>query len=235
MIVPRSPDASSPRPRGPAEFSPTGGNCRKAALTDGDIWPSCQQISSLRASGRSGAASPAALAAYAAAPSACAPIWGMAAACPAARAAAAAARDFTSRAAPPAMNRRRIPSATPSSQRAKARVRAIAARGRLSCGASASNSSSTRSAQSAAHAATIRRSPSLSACGEVILRSFHAFTVAPSMPRIVGLTAGRRGCASRDESGRPPNAAGRLVTAAVGSAGAGKASVARCASLGPRD
>jgi len=178
MIVRRRPDASSPRPRGPARFSPTGGNCRRAALTGGDIWPSCQRISSLAASGRSGATSPAALAAYAAAPSACAPIWGSAAACPAARAAAAAAGDFTSRAAPPAMNRRRIPSSTPSSPRAKARVRTIASRGRLSSGASASNSSSTRSAQSAAHAATIRRSPSLSVCGEPIPRSFHAFSAA---------------------------------------------------------
>jgi len=84
--------------------------------------------------GRLGAASPAALAASAAAPSACAPIWGMAAACPAARAAAAAG-DFTSRAAPPAMNRRRICSAAHSSPRAKARVRAIESRGRLSSGA----------------------------------------------------------------------------------------------------
>ena len=54
--------------------------------------------------------------------------------------------------------RRRIASATPSSPRAKARVRAMASRGRRSCGASASNTHSTRSAQSAAHAATIRRS-----------------------------------------------------------------------------
>ena len=91
MIVPRRPDASSPRPRGPAEFSPSGGNCRRAALTGGDKCPTCQRISSAMASGRLRATSPVALAAYAAAPSACAPIWGMAAACPAARAAAAAA------------------------------------------------------------------------------------------------------------------------------------------------
>lgn len=175
MIVPRRPEARSPGPRGPDEFSPTGGSCRRAALTAADIRPSCQRISSLTASGRSGAASAAALAAYAAAPSACAPIWGMAAACPAARAAAAAAGDLTSRAAPPAMNRRRICSATPNSPRANARVRAIASRGRLSSGASASKSSSTRSAQSAAHAATIRRSDSLSVCEERTRRFSQGF------------------------------------------------------------
>ncbi len=42
----------------------------------------------------------------------------------------------------------------------------MASRGRVSPGASASNSPSTRSAQSAAHTATIRRSASLSVCGE---------------------------------------------------------------------
>ena len=74
MTVPRRPDARSPGPRGPDEFSPTGGNCRSAALAAVDIRPSCQRISSLTADRRSGAASPAALAAYAAAPRACAPI-----------------------------------------------------------------------------------------------------------------------------------------------------------------
>ena len=44
----------------------------------------------------------------------------------------------------------------------------MASRGRLSPGASASNNPSTRSAQSAAHTATIRRSASLSVCGEPI-------------------------------------------------------------------
>ena len=71
--------------------------------------------------------------------------------------------------APPPMKRRRISSATPSSPRAKERVRAMESRGRLSPGASASKSPSTRSAQSAAHAATIRRSASLSVCGELTL------------------------------------------------------------------
>ena len=108
MMTPRRPDASSPGPSGPDAFSPTGGSCRRAALAAADIWPSCQQISSLTASGRSGAASPVALAAYAAAPRACAPICGTLAACPAARAAATAAGALTSRAAASATKRRRI-------------------------------------------------------------------------------------------------------------------------------
>ncbi len=74
MIVPRRPDASSPGPSKPDEFSPTGGSCRSAALAAADKRSSCQPISSLTASGWSPAASPAALAAYAAAPRACAPI-----------------------------------------------------------------------------------------------------------------------------------------------------------------
>ncbi len=90
----------------------------------------------------------------------------MLAACPAARAAATAAGTLTSRAAAPPRKRWRISSATSSSPRAKARVRAIASRGRLSLGAAVSNKPSTRSAQSAAHAATIRRSASLNVCGE---------------------------------------------------------------------
>src|SRR3954454_14496439 len=94
----------------------------------------------------------------------------MAAACPAARAAAAAAGALTSRAAPPPVSRRRISPATSSSPRPKARVRAMESRGRVSPGASASNSSSTRSAQSAAQPATIRRSGSLSVCGEATPR-----------------------------------------------------------------
>ncbi len=66
-------------------------------------------------------------------------------------------------------------SPAPSSPPAKARSRAMASRGRLSPGASASNSPSTRSAQSAAHTATIRRSASLSVCGEPTPRFSHAF------------------------------------------------------------
>ena len=166
MIVPSRPDASSPGPSGPDLFSPTGGSCRSAALLNADIWLSCHWISSATACGPSGAASPAALAAYAAAPSACAPMWGMAAACPAALAAATAGGAATSRAAAPPRKRRRISSETSSSPRAKARARAMASRGRLSPGASASNNHSTRCAQSAAHPATIRLSASLSVCAE---------------------------------------------------------------------
>ena len=166
MIVPSRPDASSPGPNGPDLFSPTGGSRRSAVLVAAGIWLSCHRISSVTASWRSGAASPAALAAYAAAPRACAPMWGMAAACPAALAAATADGVATSRAAAPPTKRCRICSATSSSPWAKARVRAMASRGRLSAGASASNNHSTRCAQSAAHPATSRLSPSLSVCGE---------------------------------------------------------------------
>jgi hypothetical protein len=185
MTVPRRPDARRPGPSGPDRFSPTGGSCRRAVLTSTDILPSCQRISSLTASGRSVAARPTALAAYAAAPRACAPMWGIAAACPAARAAAAAAALLTSRAAAPPANRRWISFATSSSPRPKARVRAIASRGLGSPGASASKTASTRSAQSAAHRATIRRSASLSVCGEptrgiLASRSRHPPTFSPN-------------------------------------------------------
>jgi hypothetical protein len=74
MIVPSRPDARSPGPSGPDESVPTGGSCRSAASTAGDRWRSCQRISSLTTSGRSGAARLAASAAYAAAPRACAPM-----------------------------------------------------------------------------------------------------------------------------------------------------------------
>ena len=56
-----------------------------------------------------------------------------------------------------------------SSPRAKARVRAIPSRGRRFPVASASNNPSTHSAQSTAQAATIRRSASISVCGEITL------------------------------------------------------------------
>jgi hypothetical protein len=45
MMVPRSPDASSPGPRGPDELLATGGSRRRAVPTGGDMWPSCQRIS----------------------------------------------------------------------------------------------------------------------------------------------------------------------------------------------
>ena len=95
----------------------------------------------------------------------------MAAACPAARAAAAAGARSSAAGIPPA-KRRRIPSATSSSPRAKARVRAIRSRGRPSPGAAASKIGSTRSAQSAANSATARLSASLSVCGERTGKSF---------------------------------------------------------------
>ena len=67
------------------------------------------------------------------------------------------------------MKRRRISSSTLSSPQTNERVRAMESGGRVSPGASASKSPSTRSAQSASHAATIRRSASLSVCGELTL------------------------------------------------------------------
>jgi hypothetical protein len=173
MMEPRTPVESRPGPSGPDEFSPTGGSCCRATLVAVDICASCQRISSLTASGRSGAASPAAFAAYAAAPSACAPMWAVADACAAARAAATAAGARTSRTARSATKRRRISPAVSSSPREYARVRAMASRGRLSAGASASNTASTRSAQSAAQAATILRSASLSVCDEFTPRPSH--------------------------------------------------------------
>jgi hypothetical protein len=129
MIAPRQPEARRPGPSGPALFPPTGGSCRSAARTSADIMLSCQRISSRRAAGRLGSARPTACAEYAAAPSACAPMCATADACPAALAAAAAAASAT-RAAPAGAKRRRISAATSSSPRAKARVRAIASRGR---------------------------------------------------------------------------------------------------------
>jgi len=76
MIAPSRPDGRSPGPIGPDRFSPTGGNFRRAALAATDMWLSCHSISSRTTSGRSGVASPAALAAYAAAPRACAAMAG---------------------------------------------------------------------------------------------------------------------------------------------------------------
>jgi hypothetical protein len=52
------PEARRPGPSGPDRFSPTGGSFRSAARTSSDMRASCQPISSLTASGRSGAASP---------------------------------------------------------------------------------------------------------------------------------------------------------------------------------
>jgi hypothetical protein len=177
------PDERSPGPSGPAALSPTGGSCRRAALTAADAWSSCQRTSSVMASVRSGAERSAAFAAYAAAPSAWAHIWQTAAACPAARAAAAAAGSRTSLAGTPPEKRRRIPSATSRSPRENVRARAMRSRGRPSLGAEASKISSTCSAQSAAHAATARRSASLSVCGERTPQSFQPdLPVVPQDP-----------------------------------------------------
>ncbi len=166
MIVPSWPEARSPGPSGPDRFSPMGGRAPRAARTSADMWASCQRISSSTASGLSGAAKPAASAAYPAAPSACAPMWQTPTAWPADLAAATAPGDFTSSAPTPPTKRRRISSAVLSSPRAKARARAMSTRGRWSSGTSVSKRPSTRSAQSAAHPATRRRSASLSVCGD---------------------------------------------------------------------
>lgn len=93
-------------------------------------------------------------------------MWATPADCAAARAAATAEGEFTACAARPATKRLRISPAVSSSPLANARVRAMASRGRPSVGASVSKKTKTRSAQSAAHAATRRRSASLSDCGD---------------------------------------------------------------------
>jgi hypothetical protein len=111
----------------------------------------------------------------------------------------AAAGTCTSRAGTPPTKQRRIPSATSSSPRAKARVRAIRSRGRLSPGAAASKIPSTCSAQSAAHAATVRRSASLSVCGERTRPSFQPR--AHRVPEAESPTDARRSGASL---GPPP-------------------------------
>jgi hypothetical protein len=52
MIVPSGPDARSPDPRGPDEFSPTGGRVLRADWTSAVMWASRHRISSSR-TGRS--------------------------------------------------------------------------------------------------------------------------------------------------------------------------------------
>jgi len=84
--------------------------------------------------------------------------WGIAAACPAALAAAAADCATASRAPAPPTKRRRISSATSRSPRAKARARAVASRGRLSPGASSF-------AQNVAHA-QVERPGNRLRCGD---------------------------------------------------------------------
>ena len=93
-------------------------------------------------------------------------MWQTAAAWPDARAAAAAAGDLASPGPIPPSKRLLIPCEVLSSPKANARARTTRLRGRSSPGASASKSPRTRSAQSAAHAATRRRSASLNVCGD---------------------------------------------------------------------
>lgn len=88
------------------------------------------------------------------------------AAWPADHAAAFPAGEVADCAARPATKRRRISPAASNSPRENARARAIPSRGRSSSGASASKRGRTLSAQSAAHAATRRRSSSDNDCGE---------------------------------------------------------------------
>lgn len=59
MIMPSLADAKSPGPRGPDRFSPTAGRFRRPPRTSVDMWASCQLISCLTASGRSGPRGPA--------------------------------------------------------------------------------------------------------------------------------------------------------------------------------
>lgn len=106
--------------------------------------------------------------------------------CAAARAAATAPGADTDAAARPATKRRRISPAESRSPRAYALALAIASRGRSSPGASFSKEERTRSAQSAAHAATNRRSVSLSDCGESTLPCSHR------MRQMSGWSEGRR-------------------------------------------
>jgi hypothetical protein len=174
MVVPWRPDASSPGPRGRRNphrgagavvgrprRAPTGGLVANGSLGQ---W---RRVGRARPDPLPWRRTPRH-------PRACAPTWATAAACPAARAAAAAAGVLTPRGDPPRTNRRRISSATSTSPRARARVRAIAARGRRS---SELPPRTPRAPQSAAHAATIRRSPSPSVCGERIAPSSQALPV----------------------------------------------------------
>jgi hypothetical protein len=106
----------------------------------------------------------------------------------------------------------------PSSPRARARSLAMASRGRLSPGASASNNPSTRSAQSAAHTATIRRSTQC-------LRRAHTQILppvsglGPSVPRGAGRTS-RRARWSSSNGSRASRLGCSTHSAAVWSGGA---------------
>lgn len=94
-------------------------------------------------------------------------------------------------------------------------------RGRPSLGAVASKISSTCSAQSAAHAATVRRSASLSVCGERTRQSFQPDHVGrPAGPRhraVPGDPPTTRTCSSPTLGGRP--AAGSVCGTVVDGVG----------------
>jgi len=182
MIAPRTPDARSPGPRGPDAFSPTGGSRRRAVLAAADIRPSCQPISSRTASGRSGAASPAALAAYAAHPEHARPNDGRS------RPARLIGRRPPPRERSP-HERRHVQRNGVGPLRRQARHAQTPVAVRWHHGAAIPRSlrlkhPSTRPAQSAAHTATIRRSASLSVCGEPHSDPGRRCRLRPVMPRI---------------------------------------------------
>jgi hypothetical protein len=129
--------------------------------------------------------------------------------CPAARAAAVAG-GLTSPATTRLTKRRRLSSAMSSSPRAKARVRAIASRGRLSPAAPASNNPSARLAQSA-QTATIRRS-ALSVCertlgcshaGVLRQQQSESASIDGEAPAPRQLQGAPRRLAARGRDGRP--------------------------------
>jgi hypothetical protein len=100
MFSPRTPEESSPEPSGPDESSPRSGSCRSAIFTASLMFSTYHAISA--APPPSGVANWAALAAYAAAPRACAPLCATPDAWPAAQAAALPAGEVAALAARPA-------------------------------------------------------------------------------------------------------------------------------------
>lgn len=73
IVSASTPDAKSPVPSGPYEFSPSRGSLANAVHTSAVMWLICQRTSSRRAASWPAAASEVAFAAYAAAPRACPP------------------------------------------------------------------------------------------------------------------------------------------------------------------
>ena len=190
MIVPSSPEARSPGPSGPDRVLHRPGEAVSSAALIGRATSrrSCQWISSPTTPlGGPGAARPTALAAYAGGTQGvrahmrdCGGLPGRAGGSGRCRGA-----HLTSAAAPaakPAADLIRHVKLATSRRPVSARSRRGAG---YRLGASASNSPSTRSAQSAAHTATTRRSASLSVCGEPTPRIFSAAPpLGPSMPRV---------------------------------------------------